>query len=218
LSDNHEPTLNERARELLAQISSLQDELRDTLTEQEARVRYTIEGKRIEFEHAVREAHRQLKLGFWRWLRLSRPRNILAAPFIYGMIFPLVFFDLSLSLYQAVCFRLFGIARVKRSDYMVVDHHKLAYLNIAEKFNCLYCEYGNGLVAYAREIVARTEQYWCPIKHAHKILDPHAHYSHFMEYGDAESFRQHWQVLRDDLAPDSHKRACEAGGCNKSCH
>ncbi|HQQ62883.1 MAG TPA: hypothetical protein PLF22_04840, partial [Pseudomonadales bacterium] len=105
MSDHHEPTLNERARELLAQISSLQDELRDTLTEQEARVRYTIEGKRIEFEHAVNEAHRRLKLGLWRWLRLSRPRNILAAPFIYGMIFPLVFFDLSLALYQAVCFR-----------------------------------------------------------------------------------------------------------------
>lgn len=217
MSDHHEPSLNDRIRELLAQITALQEELRDTLTAQEARVRYTIEGKRIEFERTVQEAHARLKQGLWRWLRMSRPRNVMAAPFIYGMIVPLVLFDVSITLYQHVCFRLFGIARVQRSAYMVIDHHKLSYLNIAQKFNCLYCEYGTGLMAYAREIVARTEQYWCPIKHAHKVLDPHAHYSHFMEYGDADNFQQHWQVLRDELAPDSQTRACQPGACKSGC-
>ncbi len=207
--------LNERVRELLAQITALQEELRATLTEQEARVRYTIEGKRIEFEQAVRQAHTRLRLGFWRWLRLSRPRNVLASPFIYGMIVPLVFFDLSLLLYQAVCFRLFGIARVRRADYMVVDRHKLAYLNIAEKFNCFYCEYANGLMAFAREVVARTEQYWCPIKHARKVLDEHARYKQFMEYGDAENFREHWLALRQELSVANAGRACESVGCKQ---
>lgn len=210
--------LNEKVRGLLGQITVLQDELRKTLDEQEARVRYTIEGKKVEFEQAVRQAHARMRLRWWQWLRLSRPRNILAAPFIYGMALPLALFDLSLWLYQQICFPLFGIRPVKRSDYIIVDRHKLAYLNVIEKFNCVYCGYGNGLLAYAREIVARTEQYWCPIKHARKTLDNHAHYQHFMEYGDTENFRERWQQLRDDLVPDNHPRACEAKSCDACKH
>lgn len=57
-----------------------------------------------------------------------------------------------------------------------------------EKFNCIYCGYGNGLAAYAKEIIARTEQYWCPIKHATHVKDPHSRYHHFFEYGDAEGY------------------------------
>ncbi len=212
--DSHDHSLNERVRDLLSQISLLQDELREALTAQEQRALYRIEGKRVEFEQAVRQAHMQLRLGFWRWLKSSRPRNILAGPFIYGMIFPLVFFDACLTLYQAVCFRLFRIARVSRADYIVVDRHKLAYLNVAEKFNCLYCEYGNGLMAYAREIVARTEQYWCPIKHARKVLGAHERYAHFIEYGDADSFRDHWMALREQLKAEAQPRSCEKGGCD----
>lgn len=204
--------MNDRIRGLLAQINGLQEELREAIGEQETKVRYTIEGKRVEFEQAVRQAHARLRLGFWAWLRTSRPRNIIAAPFIYGMVFPLVLFDISITLYQHVCFRLFGIARVRRADYIVVDRHKLAYLNMVEKFNCFYCEYGNGLMAYAREVVACTEQYWCPIKHARKVLDAHGHYANFMEYGEADRYREQWMALRAELA-EQKPRACESGDC-----
>jgi hypothetical protein len=53
-------------------------------------------------------------------------------------------------------------------------------------------------VAYATEVLARTEQYFCPIKHARKMIGTHARYKKFIEYGDAsdyqiklESFRKH---------------------------
>ena len=43
-----------------------------------------------------------------------------------------------------------------------------------ERFHGASCEYANGLIAYLREITAHTEEYFCPIKHAHKILGTHA--------------------------------------------
>jgi len=51
---------------------------------------------------------------------------------------------LFITVYQSVCFPIYGVARVKRSDYLAFDRGQLAYLNAIEKFNCVYCSYGNG--------------------------------------------------------------------------
>ena len=118
----------------------------------------------------MEEAHRKLKQAIMPWLFSSRIRNILSSPFIYAMIMPIAFFDITTMFHQHICFRLYGIRRVKRSDYMVMDRHQLAYLNGIEKLNCVYCGYGKGVVAYTREVIARTEHYWCPIKNARKVL------------------------------------------------
>lgn len=194
--------MNENVRSLLKQINELEEELREILLKQKSEVVYKIEGKRIEFEHAVMEAHRQLKTGLLRWFVTSKPQNILSAPFIYG-IFPVwCLLDLSLSLYQVICFRLYNIPHVSRSDYIVIDRHRLAYLNIIEKINCVYCGYVGGLLSYAREITSRTEQYWCPIKHAHKMLDAHDRFIYFSEYGDASGYQQSLEEARKDVTSE----------------
>jgi hypothetical protein len=59
---------------------------------------------------------------------------------------------------QWVCFPIYGISRVQRHRYFAIDRHKLAYLNVIEKANCVYCSYANGLIGYVREVTARTEQ------------------------------------------------------------
>jgi hypothetical protein len=87
-----------------------------------------------------------------------------------------------------ICFRLYGIPPVTRASYIIVDRQHLNYLNVFEKLNCVYCGYGNGVISYAREITSRTEQYWCPIKHARKILDAHPRYNTFLDYGDATEY------------------------------
>ena len=115
------------------------------------------------------------------------------------MIIPIAFFDITISLYQHICFRLYGIRRVDRARYIVMDRHQLAYLNGIEKLNCLYCGYGNGVVAYTREVLARTEQYWCPIKHARKVVGSHRRYPKFADYGDAEHYQEQIIKLRDEL-------------------
>ncbi len=75
----------------------------------------------------------------------------------------------------------------------------LNYLNIVEKINRAYCSYVNGMIAYAQEIAARTEQFWCPIKHARHIKNLHSRYQKFFSYGDAESYRAQIEVTRRDF-------------------
>ena len=88
---------------------------------------------------------------------------------IYSLIIPISLLDLFITVYQHICFRVYGVPLVKRGEYVVRDRKYLQYLNIIQKVNCMYCEYSNGVISYAREVASRTEQYWCPIKHAHKV-------------------------------------------------
>ncbi len=182
--------MNPRIAELLEEIREREEELEELIRTREAQLIYTLEGTKVRFEEAVRQAHKKLRVGTLSWLRQSQPRNVLSAPVIYSMIIPFAFLDLCVTLYQWLCFPLYRIAPVKRSKYIVIDRHQLPYLKGIEKINCIYCGYVSGLVSYAREIVARTEQYWCPIKHANKILDPHRRYMRFAGFGDADAYQR----------------------------
>lgn len=197
--------MNHRVRQIMTQITALEDELNEALKEQSGRLRYEINGKRVVFEEVVKEANQRVKLGVLRWFMTVRPQNYLTMPIIYGMAAPMLLFDLCVSLYQWICFPIYRIARVPRSNYFVMDHQHLAYLNIIEKCHCLYCSYAVGLLAYATEITARTEQYFCPIKHASKILNAHSRYQHFMEYGDAEDFHGKLETFRTQLVPEENQ-------------
>lgn len=197
--------MNERIQKLIDQIRELEEELWTALQEQQDRIQYELKGHKVRFERAVRDAHKQFKVGVFHWLRTSRPRFVLTAPIIYSLIFPMLLLDLCVSVYQQICFRVYGISRVKRSDYFVIDRHQLSYLNILEKLNCVYCGYANGLFAYTRQVASRTEQYWCPIKHARRVLDPHGRYATFMDFGDAEDYRKHLQDLHNEINRAANK-------------
>lgn len=171
--------MNNKIRLILDQIKVLEEEIQAELNKQGSQWFYHLVGKRIKFERSIREKHRNLKLGIFHWFLTVRPLNYLTAPIIYGIVVPMFLFDIGIMFYQITCFPIYGIARVPRSDYIVFDHRHLAYVNIIEKFDCLYCSYGNGLMAFITEIFARTEQYFCPIKHAQKVLGTHARYEYF---------------------------------------
>ena len=188
--------MNERIRMLVSQIETLENELRSALHEQESRIHFRINGKRVEFERTMKETHRRLKRGILRWIVTDRPQNFLTAPVIYSLIVPMVVLDLFVSAYQAICFPVYGIAKVRRSDYIVIDRQHLGYLNWFERFHCTYCAYANGLVAFVAEVTARTEQYFCPIKHARKVLGTHARYAHFLNYGDATDYHARLERFR----------------------
>ncbi|MCX7185197.1 MAG: hypothetical protein NTW90_08230 [Nitrosospira sp.] len=188
--------MNDRIRALLNQITALENDLQTALQEQQSSMFFQIKGKRIEFEGSIKQAHLRLKKGFFRWLVTNRPQNLITGPVIYLMILPLLILDLCVSFYQAVCFPIYKIVKVRRADYIVFDRQHLGYLNWIEKFHCSYCAYGTGLVAYIREILARTEQYFCPIKHARKILGTHARYARFLDYGDAPDYEARLEEFR----------------------
>lgn len=192
--------MNDRVRQLLAQIADLEEDLSLALREQETSMLFEITGKRVEFEQSIKEAHRRLKTGFFRWLVTYRPQNLITGPIIYGAIVALVVLDAFVSFYQAACFPIYRIQKVRRSDYIVFDRQQLEYLNFIEKFHCTYCAYATGLIAYVREILSRTEQYFCPIKHARKMLGIHPRYTRFLDYGDAVDYPARLEEFRVALA------------------
>ena len=119
---------------------------------------------------------------------LTNVKHLIVTPFLYVMVVPLAFLDASLFLYEQISFRILGISIVPRKEYFVIDRHRLSYLSGLQKVNCVYCGYANSLASYSKEIIARTEEFWCPIKHDTEIQDPHSKYDLFLEYGDMESF------------------------------
>ena len=206
--------MNNHIRHLIVQLEAAEKDLEKALQERQVHLNFSIKGKRVEFEKSVKQAHKQLKIGLIKWLG-NRPINLLTAPIIYGMLFPMLLLDGCISLYQAICFPIYKIPCVKRGDYIVFDRHHLSYLNIVEKSHCMYCTYGNGLLAFATEIIARTEQYFCPIKHARKMLGRHARYAKFAEFGDAEDYQAKLEQFRTDLAKElkaKDKEVCDDRG------
>ena len=192
--------------QLVEQIKALQSELEAELAIRRANLNYTLQSGRVRFEQEVLRAHKALRVNLARYIFNANVMHVVTAPIIYSMIIPLVLLDIFVTVYQAVCFPVYGIEKVRRSDHLIFDRYHLAYLNLLEKINCAYCSYGNGLLSYAREIAGRTEQYWCPIKHARRVIAAHEGYDRFAEFGDAAAFRQRTELSRkhsDKSQPDA---------------
>lgn len=196
-----------RAEELASEIIRLQAELDREIHKRRKALGWRITENLVEFEDEVLRAHRRLRTGVVGFLNRSSIGNIVTAPVIYSLVIPLAVMDAWASLYQAICFRAYRIPRVKRSRYLIFDRQQLAYLNGIQALNCAFCGYANGVIAYVREIGSRTEQYWCPIKHALKITDPHQRYYQFLEYGDAEGYQTRVLAFRERLREEDAARA-----------
>lgn len=160
---------------------------------------YELRNGKVWFSEDIKREHRKLKTSLARYVLHSRFFAILTAPFIYACFIPFVLTDLFVSVYQAVCFPVYGIPKARRKDFIAIDRNKLRYLNFLEGLNCMYCSYSNGMLAYVVEIAGRTEQHWCPIKHARRIQNAHDRYSHFLPYGDAAAYREQLDKVRDDF-------------------
>lgn len=186
-------------RQLIDRIHALEEELEQEFAARRRQFAYRLERGRVIFEESVRQNHQGFRRGLRDYLRHPKPLVVLTAPMIYGLIVPLVLLDLCVTIYQQVCFRVYRVPRVRRGAYIAIDRQHLGYLNGLEKLNCAYCGYATGLIAYVREIAARTEQFWCPIKHARRVEGIHSRYPGFAEYGDAAAYHQELEELRAAL-------------------
>ena len=127
--------MNPNIAALLVRIRALEDELEIELAKRRAELHFTLHQKTIQFEQLVKREHLKLKPGLFRYVMASRPLVVLVAPIIYAMIIPLAMLDLFFTLYQTICFPVFGIRKVHRRDYLLYDRGHLAYLNLIEKIN-----------------------------------------------------------------------------------
>jgi len=189
-------TTRDEIRQLAGSIRALERQLEVMLAKRRVELNYEVHDGIVRFEHVVIAKHRLLKARLLSYIFGARPAMILTAPAIYALIIPVLLLDLFVAIYQTVCFPVYGIPRVRRVDYMAFDREQLGYLNIIEKLNCAYCAYANGVFAYVREVGSRTEQYWCPIKHARRVLGAHARYGSFVDYGDGDAYRHELEQLR----------------------
>ena len=194
-----------RIEELAHEIVRLQQELDREIERRRKALGWSLKARLVEFEQGIVAEHRRLRMDLTQFIARSSWRTIVTAPVIYSMIVPFALIDIWVSIYQAICFRAYGIPRVRRSDHIAFDRGHLAYLNWIEALNCAYCSYGNGVISYVREIAARTEQYWCPIKHAIRVSGAHQRYQAFLEYGDAEGYRARLESFRDALRSEKEE-------------
>jgi hypothetical protein len=189
-------TARDEIRQLAGSIRALERQLEVSLAKRRVELNYEVHDGVVRFEHVVIAKHRLLKTRLLKYIFDARPAMILTAPAIYALIIPVLLLDLFVAVYQTVCFPVYGIPRVRRADYLAFDREQLSYLNVIEKVNCAYCAYANGVFAYVREVGSRTEQYWCPIKHARRVLGVHARYGSFVDYGDGDAYRHELEQLR----------------------
>lgn len=184
---------------LMEKMRSVEAEIETELAKRQEELRFRFENSRIVFEDEALRVHRAIKTRVSRYLSQANPLVMLTAPVIYSLLIPIALLDIFVIIYQAICFPVYKIPQVRRRDYLIFDRHHLAYLNIIEKINCAYCSYANGAISFAREVAARTEVYWCPIKHARRILGPHPHYQGFADFGDAEGYRKQLNSMKDGV-------------------
>jgi hypothetical protein len=191
--------MNNKLEELLTKIRQLEQELVVELQKKEKEYFYEILDKKVHFQQEVKEQNRRLAKTLRRYLGDAALLNILTIPVIWACLFPALFMDLVVSIFQMICFPVYSIPKVKRQDYIIIDRQYLSYLNLIEKINCCYCGYFIGLIGYVQEIAARTEQYWCPIKHARRTGVTHSRYKKFLDYGDGERFREKNREIRNSF-------------------
>ena len=127
-------------------------------------------------------------LGLWALRLRLRPINIITGPLIYGMLVPLVLLDLSVWVYQYVCFPVYKLPRIVRAPFNAFDRQELRYLDWVSKAHCSYCAYAMGVAAFSSAVIQATEAYFCPIKHQHKLAVVKASAVPYVEYEEPEGF------------------------------
>lgn len=111
--------------------------------------------------------------------------NLFAGISIYMMVIPLLILDVCTWWYQQIYFSIHAIPKIRRSEYVIIDRWKLPGLSMWVRFNCAYCDYANGVIAWAREVISTTEIYSCAIKNSTSLKGQ----EHTANYYEREIFR-----------------------------
>lgn len=191
--------MNNRIDEIVAEMRTLEDELVMELKKKQEEFFYTLEDKKVKFEENIIKEGRSRIISSIKYLSSFSVSTVFTIPLIWSMMIPVLLADIFVTVYQNICFPIYKIPKVKRKDYVIMDRYNLFYLDKVERINCWYCEYFNGVIAYTREIAARTEQFWCPIKHSRAQKEMHSRYEKFFDFGDYETYRKELEKRRADF-------------------
>jgi hypothetical protein len=118
--------MNPKISELLDRIQHMELEIELEMKRRRAELQADFEETRVRFEREVLEQQRRFKTGILAYLFTANWLTVLTAPVIYALIVPISFLDLTITVYQHICFRAYGLPRVKRNDYFVFDRAHLS--------------------------------------------------------------------------------------------
>ena len=107
--------------EFMARIRELEQRIEQEAQERRQQWQADFESRKVRFEAEVLAQQKRFRMGLMRYVLSADWRSVLSVPFIYPVIVPLLLLDVSVTVYQWVCFPLYRIPRVKRSHYFVFD-------------------------------------------------------------------------------------------------
>ena len=122
---------------IVATIHEAEEALSEDVRDQQKRWQYDLHRGRVWFDKEVRHAHKQLKQGIPSFLRHGSVLNLLTTPIIYSLSLPFVLLDVWVSLYQWICFPIYGIDRVARAA-VLRDRPSQAWLSECDRESELY--------------------------------------------------------------------------------
>jgi len=104
---------NSAIQDLIDQFNQIKKNLEMDVESKRKQFDYQFNKKRIIFEKVLLKAHKKLKTGSLRYLFNANLLTIITAPLIYMLIVPLLLLDLFVSLYQAICFPIYKVKKLK---------------------------------------------------------------------------------------------------------
>lgn len=182
--------MNVRLQELLQKKKSPEHESGAESQENAADLLYKRHGRKVLFADEVKASQASCAVPVMPLLREAALCNLLSAPLTWFCLLPLALLGQVVSCCRALCLPIYGILQVRRGVRIIMNRSRINSLNSREKINCACCSCLIGGIAFLQEVAGRTEQYWCPIKHARRIGSRHNRYAKLFEYGDAEGCRQ----------------------------
>jgi hypothetical protein len=100
--------MNPKINELLHRIQEIESEIEQEVKKRRAELQADFEEKRVRFEEEVLAQQRRFKTGLLQYVLTAHWGVALTAPIIYSVFFPMVIFDVFVTVYQWVCFPVYG--------------------------------------------------------------------------------------------------------------
>lgn len=130
--------MKDKLDSLLEQMRLLEREVWGGMKRKEQESFYEVSQGKVRFTAEALARHMKLSKRFASYIRGSSFRVLATTPVIWACLIPVALIDLAMTVYQAICFPIYGIPKVNRHDYIMLDRRRLVYLNWTEKLNCEY--------------------------------------------------------------------------------
>ncbi len=110
--------MKDRIEELIERIRHLNAELTEELQRKAREYFYEIRDRKIWFDRKVRREHRGMATPLLRYIREASLMTVLTAPVVLAGLPIALLMDLFITVYQHICFRVYGVPLVRRAAYV----------------------------------------------------------------------------------------------------